>query len=380
VRRVVLLAAAALLLGAQAPGLDAERRRLAEARAEAAAARGRADALAQAADDAADAAAEARARQRALAARVRAAEAELRAAEARVGVVGRLLDEQRARLASVQTPAARLMAALQAFARRPSVAAVAQPGTVADLVHLRAVLGGALPVVAARSGALRTELERSRRLEAGARLAATALGQGRARLETERAELARAEATQTARAAALGRDALGEGDRALALGERARDLVDRMEAEGAAVVTAASLKGYPAPQPRPVAGVPPERAAGTYRLPVEGRLTTGFDAVSRAGVRARGLTFAVAPSAAVSAPAAGTVRFARSFRGYRGVVILDHGEGWTTTLLGLGAIGVRPGQAVAAGAPVGQAAAGEDPAVTVELRRRGRPVDLTAML
>ena len=181
---------------------------------------------------------------------------------------------------------------------------------------------------------------------------------------------------------ALDRGALSESDRALALGERAREMVDRLTSQGEARVTGGALASLPGPIARPLAsGTAPERMApGAYRLPVAGRLVTGFDAVSPVGVRSRGLSFAVRPGAAVVAPAAGVVRFARPYRGYGAVVVIDHGEGWSTTLTGLGPVRVRPGISVAADAVIGQAPVSEQPELTVELRRRGRPVDITALL
>jgi septal ring factor EnvC (AmiA/AmiB activator) len=121
-------------------------------------------------------------------------------------------------------------------------------------------------------------------------------------------------------------------------------------------------------------------AIGAYRLPVTGRLVTGLGEVSANGVRARGLTFAVAAGAPVVAPAAGRIAFAGPFRSFGRVAIVDHGEGWSTLVTGLGALTVRTGDEVATGAPIGRAAGGEDPRVTVELRRRGRPEDIAALL
>lgn len=369
-------------LSAQAPDLDAQRRRLADAKREAAAAAARADALARSAEREQGAAARAAADERVLVARVSAAAAEVEAARARITVIDNLLAAQRARLGRAQAPAARLLAALQSFARRPAVAAVAQPGSIDDLVHLRAVLDGALPMVERRAAAMRAEVARAEALQADAALAAKALRDGRARLEAERVGLARLEAGHRERARALGRGALSEADRALALGERARDIVDRMTTEQTAQVTAASLTELPGPMPRPLA--PGARAeaggGGAYRLPVAGQLVTGFDEVSPAGVRSRGLSFAVRPSAIAVAPAAGVVRYAKPYRGYGHVAVIDHGEGWSTTLIGLGALHVRPGARIAAGVPVGRAPGRDGSEVTVELRRRGRPIDIAALL
>jgi len=365
---------------AQAPAPDPGSRLTAAKRA-AAAATDRAERLTRAAAAERNAADRARREEAALAARVTAAEADLAAARARVALVDRLLADRRARLGAAQAPVARLLAALAGLARRPPIVAVAQPGSVDDLVHVRAVLGTALPVVEARTAAARAELAATRRLQASAALAARALRDGRARLDASRIALARLEADHRRRSDALGRDALGEEDRALALGERARDLVDQMATSGTAQATAVGLAQLPGPVARPLAAVaPPPRAAPAYRLPVRGRLVTGLDEISDAGVRSRGLTLATAPGAAVVAPAGGVVRYARGFRDYGVIVIIDHGDGWTSLVTGLGDAAVADGRRVAMGTPIGHAARTEDPRVTVELRRRGRPVDIPALI
>lgn len=372
-----------LLLGAT--DIAGDQRRLAEARAGAADAQARAKALEARAGRERDAAAAADAREQAMAARVAATEAEVRAARARVTLVAGLLDRQRTRLARAQAPLAHLLAAMQDMAARPPIAAVAQPGSVADLAHVRAVFSTIAPVIAERSATVRRELAASRRVEAQAKVAAQALATTSARLEGQRQMLARLEALHRGRADSLGRSAIDESNRALALGEAARDLVDQMAERGTAQATAGELVRLAGPVARPLApGVKgPEIAAGTYRLPVRGRVAGGFGEISDAGVRARGITLATAPAATVVAPAAGTVRYAAPFRGYGGIVILDHGEGWTSLVTGLGALAVHTGERVEAGAVLGRAGNGRGgaaPRVTVELRRDGRPMDIAALL
>jgi murein hydrolase activator len=102
--------------------------------------------------------------------------------------------------------------------------------------------------------------------------------------------------------------------------------------------------------------------------------------VSAAGVRSRGLTLAPLAGAQVVAPAAGRIAFAGPFRDYGAIVIIDHGGGWTSLVAGLASVSVRIGEAVGQGAPIGQAQRGEAPRVTVELRRRDRAVDMTALI
>ncbi|GAA0678495.1 septal ring factor EnvC (AmiA/AmiB activator) [Sphingomonas insulae] len=383
-RRAALAAVAllALTLPVQGQTRADPRQRLAAAKRDAAVATRQADALARRAAAERNAADKARAEETALAARVTAAEATLAVAQARGAIVARLLAAQQQALGTMQAPVARLLAALTELARRPTVVAIAQPGSVDDLVHVRAVLGGALPIVRARTQQVREQIARTHALQSDAMLAAAALRQGRAQLESNRVALARLEAAHRRRSQALGRDAMSESDRALALGERARDLVDLLDAGDAEQATANDLASLPGPLPRPLAPgtTAPSRRTGVYRLPVRGRLVTGLDEMSEAGVRSRGLTFAVASGARVVAPAAGIVRYARSFRGYGVIVIIDHADGWTTLVTGLARAQVSRGRSIAAGDPIGIAGSGEDPRVTVELRRRGRPVDIAALL
>jgi murein DD-endopeptidase MepM/ murein hydrolase activator NlpD len=323
-----------------------------------------------------DAEARARAEQAAAAQRIKAAEAEQAAAEARVALFDRLLARQRTAFAERQRPALALVAALQAMARRPAVLALAQPGSAQDLVHVRATLAGLLPALEARSAEVRADLARSRALRTAAATAVADLRRRRSVLESRRLAALQLESAHRLRAMTLGRDALVESDRALALGEAARDLAADQDRSESATQVRADLLPLTGPLPRPGATAADILGPAPYRLPVKGRLLTGFGELSPAGVRARGPSFAVAPGSAVVAPAAGTVVYAAPFAGYAQVVIVDHGKGWTSLLSGLATLAVRPGTKVAQGAPLGTAG----PRVAVELRRRGQPMDLTQLL
>lgn len=382
---LVLIVAAVPVAGTRAAD---EQARLAQAKAQSAAAGARASRLEAAAARERDAARQAAAKEAAVAARIERAEADIAAAQARIALIRRQLSEQRAALAGAQGPIARLIAALQSLARRPAVISLAQPGSVRDLVHVRAVLGTVTPVVAMRTAGLRTALDRARRLETGQALTFRALADSRSALEEQRLALARLEADHRLRSRALGREALVESDRAIALGEAARDLVAQLDEASDARTTAASLAALAGPLPRPPRPgesdqpPPPPWPPGDppYRLPVEGKLITGLGEISAAGVRARGLTIEPAADAVVIAPAAGRVRFAQRFRDFGVVVILDHGDGWTTLLSNLASSSVRPGAVVAQGTPIGRAGAAPQPRLTVELRRRDRPVDITRLI
>lgn len=383
-RAIAALALTLFATAAAAQRQDDPRERLSTAKALSVSASARAARLEQAAAGEADAARQAGIAEAALSARIDATQADVAAAQARVALIDRLIAAQRAQLAGGQQPLARLLAALQSLAARPTVATLVQPGSVDDLVHVRAALGAAIPAVRARTAGVRADLDRSRALAASAALAARTLNDGRQRLEGQRLALVRLEAEHRFRGRALGRDALFESDRALALGEQARDIVGALSQAQDAAQVEAGLVTLPGPLPRPGDSVAPTALPPPYRLPAAGRIVTGLGEIADTGVRSRGLTLATKTAAQVVAPAAGRVSYAGRFRDYGRVVIIDHGAGWTSALTGLAELGVATGDRVRAGDAVGRAgikdAGGNDPRVTVELRRRGRPVDLTALI
>lgn len=389
-RRFWMASGAAALILAAAPLIAADdRARLSAAKQLAAQAQARAEQLDAAAAAERNEARKAEQQEAAVAARIQRAEADIAAAQARIALVRAQLSDQRARLAQQQQPIARLIAALQSLARRPAAISLVQPGSVSDLVHVRAVLATVSPVVRARTATLRDQLDRTRRLEAGQRVAVQSLADGRAALDAQRLALARLEATHRLKSRDLGRGALFESDRAIALGEQARDLVDLMSRASDAAAVRADLESLPAPLPRPLKpgeSSPPAVVAGwsaaapPYRLPVAGKLIVGLGEESGTGVRSRGLTIETAADAQAVAPAAGRVLFARMFRGYGVVVILDHGGGWTSLIAGLASASVAVGDTVAQGSPIGRAGGGDAPTVTVELRRRDRAIDMMRLL
>lgn len=330
-------------------------------------------------------------RSAALAARIQSAEADISAGEARVALVSRRLAAQRARLAQQQQPLLELAASLQQLSRQPPVSVLAQPGSLTDMVHARAVIDAAMPVIERRTAGVRQELtllQATRRQQA---VALRALSASKGQLAERRNTLTRLENEGRMRSRELMSSAQLEADRALGLGEKARDIVelmDALEADGAVRAELAQLAG-PLPRPRnpantissaaPPAPAVAELTAGAYRLPVVGRIVAGLGEVNDSGVRSRGVTIAARPGGQVVAPAPGRVSFAEDYRGYGKIVIIDHGGGWVSLLTGMIGLSVAVGDTLDAGAPIGRAGS-DDSRITVELRRGGRPVDIVAMI
>ncbi|MBV9882254.1 MAG: peptidoglycan DD-metalloendopeptidase family protein [Sphingomonadaceae bacterium] len=371
---LALLLATGGLAFAQAGGGDPAE--LAQAKREAAEARQRSEALEQQAARAGGEAERARAAAAALAGRIEAAEADITASETRVRLIEQLRREQRARLAEQQGPLIGLTAALQTMARRPAALALVQPGSVDEVVHVRALLASTLPEIRARTAGLRAEVARGNDLRREADLAVAALRASREELARRRVALARFEAQQRARSQGLMETALGESDRALAFGERARELDALQGTRAFQAALGARLAALAPPPLRPV-NPPAAAAPGGYTLPVAGRLIAGTGELSEAGVHARGLTFEAAAGAPVVAPRAGRIVYARPFRSWGQVVIIDHGGGWTTTITNLAGLAVREGDRVGRGDALGKTG-GER--VSVELRRGGQPVAIADLL
>ena len=330
-------------------------------------------------------------RSAALAARIQSAEADISAGEARVALVSRRLSAQRTRLARQQQPLLELAASLQQLSRQPPVSVLAQPGSLTDMVHARAVIDAAMPVIERRTAGARRELAALQRVRQQQALALKALSASKAQLSLRRDALTRLENEGRLRSRELMSSAQLEADRALGLGEKARDIVDLMdslETDGAVRAELAQLAG-PLRRPRnpeggvtstaPPAAPEPELIQGAYRLPVVGRIVAGLGEVNESGVRSRGVTIAARPGGQVVAPAPGRVGFAGDYRGYGKIVIIDHGGGWVSLLTGMIALSVGVGDTLDAGAPVGRAGS-DDSRITIELRRGGRPVDIVAMI
>jgi septal ring factor EnvC (AmiA/AmiB activator) len=184
--------------------------------------------------------------------------------------------------------------------------------------------------------------------------------------------------------------AMAEQDRAMAMGEKARDIADLMDQLEADSAVRGRLASLSAPLLRPArpseAGAPPDAETQTadiekipYRLPVAGSIISGLGEASESGARARGLTLATREDAQIVAPNGGRIVFAGPYRGYGNIVIIDHGGAWTTLITSVAVLDVRTGDNVSQGGPIGRA--GNDrPNVTVELRHANKPVDIGSIV
>ena len=323
----------------------------------------------------------------ALAARIQQSEAGIAATEARLALIERQKQALRTRIARKQKPLVELTAALQKFSRRPLALSLLRPGSVREVVYLRAMLASTLPQVERRTSALREEIARGKALEGEAKQALASFRAGEKELLNRRQTLAALESRQRLASRQASGTAAREAERVLALAEQARDLdalVGRLDEASALRQQLAALPGPLMRPPRPtesevapaLASVPrvASRPPAGYQLPVAGRIVAGFGAVSPGGTRNEGVTLAPRAAAQVVAPASGRVAFAGGYRGYGQIVIVEHPGGWISLVTGLARVNVEVGDRLVGGAPLGVAGPAR-PTVTLELRRQGEAVN-----
>lgn len=321
----------------------------------------------------------------AVAARIQQSEAEIELAQARIALIDRQREALRGRMAERQEPVVRLTAALQMMARRPLAFSLVRAESLRDTVYLRAVMETMLPEVRRRTAGLRGEIQRGRKLQDSARLAASQRRASEQALALRQTELATLESRQRLASRAAQGVASREADRALALAEQTRDLaalMGQLENDGALRARLAALPGPILPPSRPgdvlmVVDSPAVIAANpaglAWILPISGRLVSGFGERGQTGLTT-GIALAASAGAQVVAPADGRVAFAGAYRGYGRIVIVEHEGGWTTLVTNLGRIAATVGEKVVQGSPLGSAGPGR-PVITVELRREGAPVN-----
>ncbi|HKX90944.1 MAG TPA: peptidoglycan DD-metalloendopeptidase family protein [Sphingomicrobium sp.] len=367
-----LLLLAPALLAASAPvpvpgePLDSALQR---ARAEQRAATAEAERLEKIAAAARNEAAQLQAQQAAATSAIEAAEARITAADAQLRLVSAAADQRRERLRREQGPIAALLSGLVMMARRPPLLAIADQGGTDDLVKVRILLDSTMPVIRRRTASLSAELAESERTETVAAAARDELVRSRRDLVRERQRFAALEARVLAQSASARGEALSAGDVALAAGENVAQLKGKEGGARAAWAIASELAASDPAPPRPTAPESRRRPALTYVLPVAAPVTEGLGTVSATGIRSRGLSLATRRGMPVVVPASGTIRFSGPYRSHDGVVIIDHGNGWISLLVGV-ASPLKAGQRVRLGESLGRTLG----PIQVELSQNGQRV------
>lgn len=373
------LGVAGALMAQSSTSPGAQQEALLEAKAKALKAERRSELLRQEASNATSTADRIVAQRAVLSAEIAAAEAQIEAANARIAIIARRQQTQRSRLGQESEPVLRLNAALQQMTSRPTALMIAQPGQRQDYIHLRAVMATVQPEIVRRTSALRQQIAVQNEYRSQELLALKSLGDARTRLQGRRSALAKLEGDARGKAGDLSANAAIEFEQAIAQGERARDIVGRIDTQRLSGEKAAELAALEGPSLRPNAEPRGSSNRQAYILPARGAVVSGFNELNTTGYRERGVRTAVDAGTPIVAPAGGKVTFAGRYRSYGQIVIIEHGNGWNTVITNLDAVQVAKDQKVAQGAVLGTT--GEESAeISVELRKNGRVMDIAALL
>ena len=117
------------------------------------------------------------------------------------------------------------------------------------------------------------------------------------------------------------------------------------------------------------------KAKGQVSRPARGAIITSFKQEMSRGVTSNGIDIKTAANAQVIAPYDGTVIFAGPFKNFGNLIIIDHGDGYTSLLGGLGENGTEVGQTLLAGEPVGTMPSSANGKLHMEIRKNNQPLN-----
>lgn len=271
---------------------------------------------------------------------------------------------------------ARLVAAIEAMARADVPASVFHPDGPLGAARASILAADLTASVGARAAELRARLDELSLVRSLQEAAREDLARALADVQKARAELARAIATRDRQQETPPVDP-----------ERLARIVEASDTLESFIESVSAL-GLDAPDA--LDGARFADAAGDLPLPAHGVVLHRFGEADAAGIPRPGIVLATRPEALVTAPWAGTVRYAGPLLDYGQVVVLEPEADYLFIIAGLGRVLATPGSLVAAGAPLGfMPAPGEDaptPATPeggalrsetlyVEIRKEGRPLD-----
>lgn len=288
--------------------------------------------------------------------------------------------------------------ALQRLALNPPEALIAQPQHPSDMVRSAILLRAILPKIKDRADELRAELlhyEKKRTALLTERVkfrrANTSLDDEQRRLQSLIAEkkklstkLAQISKTEQARANTLSKKARDLRDLLSRLEKqkqedaqkRAREEEARLKQEQNALKVTPDAKPKP-PVKRLSPGVKITKAKGKLTYPAAGDIVMRYGEKEKLGGTHKGISIETRRNAQIVASYDGEVAFAGPFRGYRQLLIIDHGEGYHSLITGMDTIDVNVGQSLLAGEPVANMSSKSNGNRTLyfEMRKNGAPIN-----
>ena len=294
------------------------------------------------------------------------------------------------------------LAALQNLALRPSEAVLVQPLSPVEVMRSSILLRGSVHSLESRASSIRQSIEDISNQKAQIALRLQDLEKDNKKLAMQQEgmkKLSQQKSTMYSQISSQSEEAKKKADMLASQAHNLRDLVEKLEKqkeiarrqmaekarlarEQAAAKLHEESHGLEAINEyenssqtleQPAAGF--SKAKGRLSRPARGPLVTAFHSELSKGVYSNGIDIKTAAKAQVIAPYDGTVIYAGPFKNFANLVIIDHGEGYTSLLSGLGETDTEVGQTLLAGEPVGTMPADAGSKLHIEIRKNNHPVN-----
>ena len=294
------------------------------------------------------------------------------------------------------------LAALQNLALRPSEAVLVQPLSPVEVMRSSILLRGSVHSLESRASSIRQSIEDISNQKAQIALRLQDLEKDNKKLAMQQEDmkkLSQQKSTMYSQISSQSEEAKKKADMLASQAHNLRDLLEKLEKqkeiarrqmaekarlarEQAAAKLHEESHGLEAINEyenslqtleQPAVGF--SKAKGRLSRPARGPLVTAFHSELSKGVYSNGIDIKTAAKAQVIAPYDGTVIFAGPFKNFANLVIIDHGEGYTSLLSGLGETDTEVGQTLLAGEPVGTMPADAGSKLHIEIRKNNHPVN-----
>lgn len=284
------------------------------------------------------------------------------------------------------------LAALQSLALRPSEAILAQPLSPVEVMRSSILLRGSVHSLKERAEIIRQGIEdiSNQKEEIAKRLQDLEKeNQQLAAQQTEMKQMSQQKSKMYEQISSQSKEAQQKATVLAGQASNLRDLLDKLEKQKALQQKQMAEKQRlsrerAADQVRADKGLASSassasinfaKAKGKLSRPARGPILTQFHQEMSKGVVSNGIDIKTASNAQVIAPYDGTVIFAGPFKNFANLLIIDHGDGYTSLLSGLEETDAKVGQTLLAGEPVGNMPSGNNAKLHMEIRQNNRPLN-----
>lgn len=329
-------------------------------------------------------------------------EDELRKKQEELEVLQKHLNESEEKFNSENDMLIETLAALQNLALRPSEAVLVQPLSPVEVMRSSILLRGSVHALESRASSIRQSIEdiSNQKKQIAARLQDLEKDNKiLAQQQEDMKKLSQQKSTMYSQISSKSEEAKKKADMLASQAHNLRDLLeklekqkeitrrqmaekarlareqaaDKMRKENHGLEASYEAENNVTVPETPVTGF--SKAKGRLSRPARGPLVTAFHSELSKGVVSNGIDIKTAAKAQVIAPFDGTVIYAGPFKNFANLVIIDHGEGYTSLLSGLGETDTEVGQTLLAGEPIGTMPADVNSKLHMEIRKNNHPVD-----